>query len=573
MTGPLTSSNLEIELAVARGREYLVRAVFRAPCVVTIGTSPRSSITLPDASLPEYHELIHLGPSSWLSFESDSQVEMQVGGVIRTAAQLIEQGLAEEGTEGWRLPLEPGSKGLVRFGALRVLVKARACSDATIWSVSQAGGPLCGGCGGALTWALTTGGALSPCQRCGDLNRVEGSVHDIEAGQTSEVPQIPAEGHAASAGRAADDLEDTVSDADVAVPSGDEPAVPGPTTAAPVGPAQPRKGADLPTWDAIAGMKGAQLPTFDAIEARKAAELPPTSDALRVPKLAGKPSAPEREPRAPVHPAPAPPVAAPGKGADLPTFDAIQVVKGGAALSTSAAISVMKGRGGDTTDSEEGIPAPQLPQQIGPPQTQRPGPTPSAGPAVPSDSAPTPPIVPALARQAAPQPPPAPVPQPQAPAAPPKEAPAPPPPPPIQPAAPARSPAPPTAGDDLDDDGQPTPHDLGPLGEVPPTRQIRVHAAAAPGGDPAPSEAAAAPVQDEAGLGKDAASPTGPAEARGADASPTGGEDDFLMGRSDGGIRVQHSLLGWFLVGVGLLAGGAGCLLILVAVLYWRGLI
>jgi hypothetical protein len=45
------------------------------------------------------------------------------------------------------------------------------------------------------------------------------------------------------------------------------------------------------------------------------------------------------------------------------------------------------------------------------------------------------------------------------------------------------------------------------------------------------------------------------------------------MGRSDGGIRIQHSLLGWTLVAVGLLAGGAGCLLILVAILYWRGLI
>jgi hypothetical protein len=50
-------------------------------------------------------------------------------------------------------------------------------------------------------------------------------------------------------------------------------------------------------------------------------------------------------------------------------------------------------------------------------------------------------------------------------------------------------------------------------------------------------------------------------------------EDDFLMGRSDGGIRVQQNLLGWLLVGVGLLAGAAGCLLILVAILFWQGII
>ena len=92
--------------------------------------------------------------------------------------------------------------------------------------------------------------------------------------------------------------------------------------------------------------------------------------------------------------------------------------------------------------------------------------------------------------------------------------------------------------DDDDDETRPTPSELPPA--VGPTRQF-----------PAPTP----PADSSAG------------------ADPDDSEDDFLMGRSDGGIRVQQNMLGWVLVAVGLLAGAVGCLLILVAVLFWQGIL
>jgi hypothetical protein len=45
------------------------------------------------------------------------------------------------------------------------------------------------------------------------------------------------------------------------------------------------------------------------------------------------------------------------------------------------------------------------------------------------------------------------------------------------------------------------------------------------------------------------------------------------MGRSDGGIRTEPFILGWVLIGSGLMAGMAGMGLLLFAVLRWTGLL
>ena len=562
MSGQHPSPTLELEIAVARGREYLVRVLFRPPSVVSVGTNPRASITLPDASLPDFHELLHLGPTSWLAFDTGMDLEMQVAGAIMDTGQLIDRGLALEAREGWRLPLHTESKGLIRFGELRVLLKARSARDATIWSVSPEGGACCGGCGSVLRWTLQALAALSPCPKCGDLNRVEGSIADLELGRTSMVRALggrkPTGAEPPSAPFVIDE-DDTVSDADVPVVIDDMPP-----------PGQRPRGADLPTYDGIAGMKAGDLPTFDAIQARQAAELPPTSDALRSPRLMAEEAARKQPKAAGLGPRQRMPDVGPSKGADLPTFDAIQAFKVDADLSTRAAISVMKE--GEPSppaglDADTEPPVPAQPLQIGPkaaPAPEPPPPAPEVDPALQVTIKRAPPLGPL------PDPPPPPAKEPPPPEPephtsepePPSPEPAtttsePEPPPPLRPPAPrAPAMAPPepaevdeTADDDDDDETRPTPPQVPPMDLVGPTRPVPVM----------PREPAFA-----------SADAVGPEPDRVGD--PDSG-DDFLMGRSDGGIRVRQNLLGWVLVGMGLLAGAIGCLLILVAVLFWQGII
>jgi hypothetical protein len=447
--GPL----LELELAVARDREYLIRAVFRGPDPVSIGTNPRAVVTLPDDQLPDFFEFVHLSPErSYLAFESDMTVEWLVGGERRGTEWLIETGMAREGVDAWEIELEVGSKGRVLFGPLQLLLKVQAQRDLTIWSAADDGGPTCGGCGARLRWALAGGGALSPCQRCGDLNRVESTIADLEMGATRAIPAFPPE------------------------PLTEPPRAPLPRRSRPV----PTPSPEAPTIsDAeapgvpIPAPKGADLPTFDAIEVGAQVD-PPTAAALK----AGSVQGPGLLAPQPGHGAALAPQ--PGHGAELPTFDAISAFKGDAALSTKAAISVMKG-------AEEGEPpVSQGPTSLGPP-----GEAASPPPATPS----------------------------------------------------------PTAAEE----GLTSPHRY-----PPPERNTDHVEALSTDPTPAPEPPTPEPAPESATL-------------TGADA--TSDEDDFLMGRSDGGIRTEPFILGWVLIGSGLMAGMAGMGLLLFAVLRWTGLL
>ena len=55
--------------------------------------------------------------------------------------------------------------------------------------------------------------------------------------------------------------------------------------------------------------------------------------------------------------------------------------------------------------------------------------------------------------------------------------------------------------------------------------------------------------------------------------APQADEDDFLMGRSDGGIRMQPNVIGWLLVAFGLMCGLIGAALIVFAAARYKGLL
>jgi len=491
---------IEVELAVARNREYLVRTVFRGPEPISIGTNPRAAITLPDDRLPDYFELVHLSDGrARLAFESGMDVEWKIDGALRPSAELIAGGFAVEGADVYELEVTAGGKGLIKFGELRVLLKVQEQRDLTIWSATNDEGACCGGCGASLKWALAGAGALSPCQRCGDLNRVESSIADLEQGTTRAVPTYGGSEPATAPPQAPIPVRSgpipapppeppTLGGPDVRAPTLQAPSIGGPDVA--TGPS-----GDLPTYDGIQGPRGADLPTFDGIQVGVQAEAPSA-----VALLAAERARPPRD-------------MGPGHGANLPTFDAISVFKGEADLSTRAAISVMKGaEDGEppVLGTADGVEVSPAPARLGPADAVPEEATEEAAAQLPSEA-------------------------------------------PIAAAPVAAAPAP-------SDESQTRPHKY-----PPPERETAPIVTSLPAGaassGPAPSsisdlpEAAleSAPLLRTQGIGVD--------------------DDDFLRGRHEGGPRTQMWILGWLLIGGGLMAGLAGMGLMVFAAARYKGLL
>ena len=223
-------------------------------------------VTLKGADLPGYHELFRLHMDGGvLLFEPAMAVELRLREGLQTTETIMRDGLAARSDAGWRLPLVVGSKGAVRFGELALLFKLRARREAPLKAVRQADPTPCGTCGTPMPWAITGFGALCPCANCGTLNEVQ-----IDSG----APEDRRTQMAKAIRKKSTDL-----------PTFDAISL--------------KKGTDLPSFDGIAMKKGTDLPTFDAISVKKGADLP-TFDSISV-----------------------------GKHADLPTFDAIGVLEEG----------------------------------------------------------------------------------------------------------------------------------------------------------------------------------------------------------------------------------------------------
>jgi hypothetical protein len=356
---------VELELAVVRGREYLARAVFRPDAVVSLGSAPRATVRLPEPELPEHHDLLKLtSRGARIRFERSTLVELQLDGAMLDTAQLVSSGRAWETAQGWEADLPPGAKGVVHYGGLRVLLKLQEARQVTIWAAADDAGAVCGGCSAPLPWAVAGRGALTPCRVCGDLNRVADRDRQFEIGATALVPSMPA--HGADPG--------AVTHAPDAPIPAELPPLYGPTKPMPVQVAAAVSridgGADLPTFDAIQAKKGAYLPTFDAIQAKKGADLPtfdaiqtrrsgelPTHDAIGSQRIAESraaargagraaavldPDAERTVPPGTPTPAETPPPTGSLFGTNLPTFDAISVIKQDQTLSTQAAMTAMK---------------------------------------------------------------------------------------------------------------------------------------------------------------------------------------------------------------------------------------
>jgi hypothetical protein len=306
------SENLELEVAVLRGSQWVHRATFRPPAMISVGSSPSTVLALPDSDLPEYHELIRIySDGGVLFFRPGMAVELRLEEGTKRNDELLEQGLAVAAGAGWKVPLGLGSRGTFRVSEVSVLFKVGAASRRPVRATVAGEPTLCAGCGKALPFAVIGFGALSPCAACGTMNEVQPPTSRAPASK----PPVPR------------------------------------------GTSRPD---DLPTFDAIsiqqrgelrpgervARERLSDLPTFDAISvstatvdpgARKAEGDDLSAPTRRMPQW--DPLSADGEPTQLDAPTPVQNLA----GTDLPTFDAISVLKQDAHLSTVGAMDILRG--------------------------------------------------------------------------------------------------------------------------------------------------------------------------------------------------------------------------------------
>ena len=303
-------------------------------------------VSLDDPGFPDYHELFRLHMDGGvLLFDPSMHVELRLKEGLQTTAAILTGGLAAQSDAGWRLPLVVGSKGAVRFGDLALLFKIRQRRELPLKAVRKADPTPCGACAAPMPWAISGFGALCPCSACGALNEVQIDSGAPEDRRTQMTPVIRKRGadlptfDAISVKKLGTDL-----------PSFDSISA--------------KKGTDLPTFDAISVGRGADLPTFDSITVGKQSDLPtfdsitvgkqadlPTFDSIEVLKEGTLRVAPEQQ-SAPTRRMPfseelsgpqdlTPGKPSSGRGADLPTFDAMSAFQD-QGLSATAAVTAMR---------------------------------------------------------------------------------------------------------------------------------------------------------------------------------------------------------------------------------------
>ena len=269
---------LELEVGVVRDQTWVFRAVFRPPAMISVGSSPSAVLPLPDSDLPPYHELIRLRPDGGALFFGPGM-----------AVELrLKEGLRRDEDllrDGLAEITGNGWRvplGLGSKGAFRVRdvsVLFKVRAQSTATLKAVRVGDPCGDCGATLECAVVGFGALTRCSVCGALNEVQAETSSADSQATAFAPVV-----------------------------------------------RPGHDADLPTFDAISA--------FDAEQAERAlkAEMGAAVNPHGIDETAPTTELPRFQPMG----------TKPLKGADLPTFDAISVIRD-EGLSTQAAIHAMRG--------------------------------------------------------------------------------------------------------------------------------------------------------------------------------------------------------------------------------------
>jgi len=332
-----------------------------------------TTVRLEGDGIPDFLEFLNISPEgALLRFTPDIQVEVLSGSQVLASQALIDGGYARRTGDAYGVTLEMGGKAVVRMGGYKLMLKVDPLSDAEILAVQvpAADQATCGKCATNLRLVLAGGGALTPCGACGSLNRVT------------------------LAGTKQQQLEDQATR--IAMPAGvlqEEKATPEIGQSVDPGSSTGRAISDLPTFDAISVMKDADAQPEAAAAIEQLGKA--SGSAGAVSNLAS--------------PETVDPGSSTGRPAsDLPTFDAIAVLKDDAPAQPKAETVNLAGGGPPpAAPPPQAAAAPPTP----PPQAAAAPPTPPPQPSAPQPSAPQP----SAPQPSAPQPvatPPTPAPQP-----------------------------------------------------------------------------------------------------------------------------------------------------------------
>lgn len=179
-----------LKLGVTVGSEFLYRAYFVAPSLVTVGTSEKATLRIQDEAVPEDHELFSIQPDSCLlQFKRDMNLAFLYDGLFRRPNFLIDEGLAFRRGRNYVLNLETRARGTLNFGATRILFKLEVTDRPSLRRIPlpefEGQSMRCAACGEQLQNILAAPGAVTRCDFCKSLNRFEGFTGEVG---TAELP-------------------------------------------------------------------------------------------------------------------------------------------------------------------------------------------------------------------------------------------------------------------------------------------------------------------------------------------------------------------------------------------------
>jgi hypothetical protein len=165
-----------LKIGVTAGSEFLHKAHFLAPSMVSVGRDREATIVLRHPDVPRRYELFSIERESCLlQFDRHVDLAFFYDGLFRRPNYLIDEGLAFRRGRNYYLNLERRARGTIAFGPYRLLFKLEMVIQPRPVEIQLPGverpSPHCGACGQPLELALPRAGVLSLCAVCGKFNQ------------------------------------------------------------------------------------------------------------------------------------------------------------------------------------------------------------------------------------------------------------------------------------------------------------------------------------------------------------------------------------------------------------------
>ncbi len=181
-----------LKLGVTSGSDFIYRAYFVSPSVVTVGRGERAVLRLTGEGIPRHLELFSISDESCLlQFSRDLDLTFFHDGLFRRPTYLIDEGLAFRSGRAYIVHMESRARGTLNLGSYRLLFKLEVVERPVFRRIPlpyTAAAPVrCGACRQPMELVLASPGVVTRCGFCNTLNRFVGATGE------SETLSVPAE--------------------------------------------------------------------------------------------------------------------------------------------------------------------------------------------------------------------------------------------------------------------------------------------------------------------------------------------------------------------------------------------